>query len=385
MNKKKIVIDARPLQHSPHRGLGRYTSNLLDNLLTLGQNNDFQLYFDPNFSIDPQFKRFTEAPHTFGVKQPFFMKNDSILYYRYWLKKQFSKLNYDLIHFTAQIHLPPTLPKNSIITVHDLINFALKNMFYKINFAYQADVKYTRNMLNGAQKIIAISENTKKDIINILGIDEQKIKVIHQGIEEHFSNEYSKEETAAVLNKYKIKQDYLLYYGGCESRKNVSRLIEVFSQLAKEFIHLKLVIITNLNDPPTHKIQEEVKELAIENKVSIIGQVYDKVLKILLKNAKLFIMPSLYEGFGLPPLEANACGTPVISSNASSLPEVLGDAALFFDPLDKKQMYDQIKLGLTNDHLRRELITRGIKNAQRFSWKKCAEKTVALYENCYNI
>lgn len=373
----KIVLDGRPIQHSAARGLGRYTVNLLNNLLAIDHNNSYELFYDP-FAPTPG--TFAGVPSRLGIKPPFFIGPGSLLYNRYWLKKQLSLLKYDLFHFTCQIHLPPTLPSNSLVTVHDLLNLALKDLFYKFELAYQADLRYTRRQLQGAKKIIAVSENTKKDLIDLLGLEEEKITVIHEGIDENFLSSYPANEMRSVLDNYGLKEEYLIYFGGAEGRKNLLRLVEVFAELAKEFGKLILLLILDINDPPVAKIREKIADLALTGRVLIIGRVPDRELAILLKGAKLFVMPSLYEGFGLPPLEAQACRVPVASSPAASLKEILGEAALFFDPLDKKAMYNSLRALLTNSSLRNELIAKGIKNAGRFSWKSCAEKTLTLYD-----
>lgn len=374
----KIEIDARPLQHSAFRGIGRYAENLIENIISLDNSNSYELYFDPNYGIDGHYKKFLSMAHVFGEKQPAFLDYKSVFYYRYWMKRQLRQLNYDLIHFPSQIHLPPILPKNSIITVLDVINLALKEMFYKFGIAHWADVLYMRKMFNSAKKIITISEHSKKDLIDIVGIMEQKIEVIYLGIDAIFSKEYDKNKIDAVIRKFNISGEYLLYYGGSEERKNVARLIETFSELSKEFPELKLVLVLNLNDPPAKRL----KELANNSNIIFIQSLLDEELVAVLKGAKAFVFPSLYEGFGFPPVEANAAGVPVASSPNSSLKEALNDAAIFFDPCDKNDMYRSIKELLTNNNLRNILIENGKKNAKRFSWKKCAEETLKLYEKC---
>jgi len=381
----KIEIDARPIQHSAFRGLGRYTSNLIENILALDKSNEYELYFDPNFAIDPFYQNLKDAPHVFGEKQPSFLDHKSVFYFRYWMKRQLSKLNYDLIHFTSQIHLPPTLPKNSIITVHDIINLALKDMFYKNNnIAHYADVRYTRNMLKTAKKIITDTEYTKNDLINILGLKEETIKVIHLGIDNHFFKEYTQEQINRTLIKYNINYDYILYYGGSEGRKNVSALISAFSEIVKAGLNIKLLIIIDINNPVGIKLIGDAKKLGLDKHIVFKNQIKDEELVMILKNARLFAMPSLYEGFGFPPLEANACGTPVASSYASSLKEVLADAAVYFDPKNINEMAKSIINILNNPDLSAGLKAKGLINAKRFSWRKCAQETVELYMDILN-
>lgn len=379
MDKKQIIIDSRAIQHSPSRGLGVYTASLVNSILENDPASAYTLYFDPNLKIEDSYQPILQARHVFGKKQPFFIPFHSLPYYRYWLKHQLSILKYDLLHFPSQIHLPPTLPKNSIVTVHDLINLALKSTFYNNELAYYADVRYTRKQLNSAIKLIADSENTKKDIIKILGIKAEKISVVYAAIKDIFYKP-NNPNSALVLSQYGISGKYALYYGGSESRKNLSRLIDAFALFAVEFTDFNLVLVLNLSDPPAMAIKKKVDLMRFGDRVKIINQVSDEDLVVILKNAYFLAMPSLYEGFGLPPIEANACNVPVASSNIAVLKEILNnDAAIFFNPLDIKNIYQSMKELIINYELRQKLIENGKRNAQRFSWKKCAQQTINIY------
>jgi glycosyltransferase involved in cell wall biosynthesis len=375
----KIIIDSRGMQHSPFRGLGEYSYHLIKNLLSIDKENNYELYFDPNLPVEGHYRYLLEKRHVFGSKQPFYLPFHGTFYYRFWLKRQLAKLNYDLIHFASQIHLPPVLPKNSIVTVHDLIHLALKDSYYKHDFAYKADVAYMSKILNSSRLLITDSLNTKNDILNILNINECKVKVVYLGIDEAFFKPISTEEIKKIIAKHALPDKYIFYYGGCESRKNISALINAFSLLVKELPDIKLVIATNPDDPPSREILKKALSLGLSQNMFMLPSLPNNELIAVLKNAQAMVMPSLYEGFGLPPLEANACGTPVASSPASSLKEVLGDAALFFNPMEVLDMKEKIKTILLDNTLRQSLIVKGLKNAARFSWKRCAEQTLELY------
>ena len=274
----------------------------------------------------------------------------------------YSKQN--ITHCTTPLPFFLRKPKgNLIVTVHDIIPILypqyhpLKRALY---FKY-----FLKPLLKKADKIISVSEATKKDLVGKLNIEERKIKVIHLGVSEKFKPT----EDISVLKKYGINKNYIFFLGTIEPRKNVQRLIEAYNKLECED---KLVIAGGKG------WGEEVTS----NNENIVFTSYvdEKDLPALYSHATLFVYPSLYEGFGLPVLEAMACGTPVITSNISSLQEVSGNAAVLCDPMNVEDIKDKIRLVLDDNQLQESLRVKGLERATKFNWEKCARETEKVYE-----
>lgn len=237
-----------------------------------------------------------------------------------------------------------------------------------------------RYSIKKAKKIITISNSSKNDIIKTYGVKANKIAVIYPGIRKISVNE-------RVLNmnelnkKFGIEGDYILFVGTLQPRKNISKLIEAFSKLKKQ--NLKLVIVGKkgwlyediLNAPAKFGISEKVKFLDFVN---------DEDLPSLYKNALCFVLPSLYEGFGLPVLEAMQYGCPVLTSNVSSLPEAGGDGAIYFDPQNADDIAQKIEEVISNKNLREEMVKKGYNQVKKFSWKKTAKETLKVLEEVTN-
>ena len=281
---------------------------------------------------------------------------------------------YNLYHFTNQWtsmymkHLDKS--KKTIVTIHDLVPFTnvVKNSFR--NIVFRRIIRYSRN----ADKIIAISENTKKDIIKYLGIKENKIHVVYNGISHDVfypRNKNSIRKKLGVNNKLII-----LHVTVDEPRKNIPVIIGAFDKLRRHYNNLLFVRI-GYNTQGTLDL---INKLGLRDHVKLFSFVDEKVLADWYNAADVFVFPSSYEGFGLPPIEAMASGCPVVSSNATSLAEVLGDAALLVNPTSVDDLYAKVKNVLDDKKLRDSLVKKGLKNAQRFTWKKCAQGTWNVYE-----
>ena len=237
--------------------------------------------------------------------------------------------------------------------------------------------------IKSADKIISISHHTKQDLIKYFKITEDKIKVIHLAANENYKP-LNEKEIINIKQKYNLNYSFILYVGTLEPRKNIPTLLKALYKLKKQGIKHKLVI-TGKKGWKYKSIFETIDKLNLQKDVIFTGYVPDEDLPALYNAADLFVYPSLYEGFGLPPLEAMACGTPVITSNTSSLPEVVGDAGIMVNPYDVDELANKIYEVLTNDGLREELSKKGLERAKLFSWKKCAEEHLKVYEEVYNM
>jgi glycosyltransferase involved in cell wall biosynthesis len=233
-----------------------------------------------------------------------------------------------------------------------------------------------------ADAIIVISEHTKQDVMKLLGVPEGKIHVVLCAAAARFRPLPSM-ELNRVLSKYNLEAgEYLLCVGNVEPRKNLVRLVESYDLLRRSVGRLHPMVIAGGQGWHNSLIYKKVEELGLQQAVKFLGYVPDDDLPPLLNGALLFVYPSLYEGFGLPPLEAMACGTPVVASNNSSLPEVVGDAALTVDPHDVEGIAKAMEQ-LLNEELRNEMRTRGLARAKLFSWERTARETLKVYEEVY--
>ena len=257
----------------------------------------------------------------------------------------------------------PLFYKNQIVTIHDLAFLRYPNWFSKKFYIYYRFL--IPKIVKNGKKIITVSNFSKKEIISLLGIDEKKIEIIYNGISSNFN-----------YNPKIYKKNYILAVSSLDPRKNFKNLILSFGKINLK--NYKLVIVGSENKVFSNT---EIKNLMkkIQN-VEFTGYVSDKKLVKLYQEAKIFVYPSLYEGFGIPPLEAMASGTPVISSNVASLPEVCGDAAYYVNPYDVNDIAKGIETVLKDKKLQKELIQKGLERIKLYNWEKSANKLIKIIE-----
>jgi len=387
----RIGIDAR-FYGPTGKGLGRYTQEIVDNVIKIaGTSSDsgleFVVFLSPanfdEFTADnPEVKKVKVFCSWYSWQEQIFMP------FFLWREKL------DLIHF-PHFNVPILTPMKFVVTIHDLILthfptirattksrwlYSLKNLAYRL-------VIFTA--LHRAKKIIAVSEFTKNDIIKKFRINPDKIVVTYEGVANLSKGRdtlfVSKLNNQEVLSQYRIPNNYLLYVGNAYPHKNLEALLRVFSKIRSDYPELRLVLVGK-SDYFYERIKAEAKSLNIwqkENSNSPVifpGYVPDAQLEILYAEARAYIFPTLYEGFGLPPLEAMANGCPVISSNCSSLPEILGPAALYFSPNKEAEMISQIKFLINNQEKKEELRILGRQQIKKYNWWECANKTLDIYK-----
>ncbi len=361
----KIGIDARTLKIKG--GSEVYARNLINKL----DNKKFIL-----FGID-KYKNFK----CLDTK----IKSDSIfrlIYENFGLIKLIKKEEIGLFHgLKGSIPLRGKFKK--IITILDVSPKIYPNYF---NFKDMIYWKFILPLsLRRCDMIISISENTGEDITKYFNISRNKIRSIPLGFDQDLfyvknkKDSIKKIKTFMIKNKLDIRNNKIvLNINTIQPRKNISNLIRAFNVLAKKHHEYVLIIIGKKG----WKYQEIVKtfqESNFKDRIYLLDFVPDKLLPEFYNSAELFVYPSLYEGFGLPPLEAMACGCPVITSNTSSLPEVVGDAGIMIDPNNVEELEKQIKRVLTNEKLRKEMIKKGLEQSKKFSWEKCAKETLKVY------
>jgi glycosyltransferase involved in cell wall biosynthesis len=287
----------------------------------------------------------------------------------------------DLLH--VQYTAPPFCPVPVIATIHDLAFEHLPQTFTRRG---SLQMKLTvRSTAKKAARIATVSEYSRQDLLRTYKLPPEKVVVTYNGVESRFTFQpNSADEAERIRRRFGIDRDYILAVGSLQPRKNLVRLIRVYARLRAEqekFKH-QLVIVGRqlwLAD----EIFDEVKKQPWAEDVILTGYVADEDLPALYRAAAAFVYPSIFEGFGLPPLEAMACGTPVITSNTSSLPEVVGDAAVLIDPYDEQKLANAL-LRIVNDELLRvRLRKQGIEQVKKFTWRAAAEKTLQLYREGY--
>lgn len=357
--------------NEPFAGIGSYTYNLIKELNKLDTDEDIL------FLINYQ-------NNTFFINDKIIINNPfpvlkTYAWYPYLVRKLRS-YKLDAIHNPTQIPTFFKVKQKYILTLHDITPFIFSEehrfgrpLIYKIFFP---------RTLKTADKIIADSNSTKKDLINYFNVPEEKIRVILLAADEKFKP-LNKEEINEVKQKYYLNFPFILYVGTLEPRKNTPSLIRAFYKIKKKNPQHKLVI-TGKKGWKYKEIFETIDKLNLQKDVVFTGYVSDEDLPALYNAADLFVYPSLYEGFGLPPLEAMACGCPVITSNTSSLPEVVGDAGIMINPHDVNGLAKAMYEVLTNESLGEDKIKKGLERAKMFSWEKCARETLKVYEEVYN-
>ncbi len=361
-------------------GIGRYTRQLVHALAELDTRNEYILLMagagiqKTELSLKAVAGR--ANMHTVGL--PVSDRTLAILWHRLrlplWAELFSGRL--DIFH-SPDFALPPVRRARTILTVHDLSFMRVPQCADASLRSYLLQV--VPASVRRADVVLADSQCTRADVIELLGVDPGRIEVIYAGVESRFQRVRDAQVLNAMRDRYHLPARFALGLGTLQPRKNFERLIEAYAQIRPEAgEEFKLVIAGGMGWM-YEGIFERVADLGLQDAVCFPGYVADEDLPALYTLADLFVFPSLYEGFGLPPLEAMACETPVVTSNVSSLPEVVGDAGLTVDPLDVVALAEAMQRVLDDAALREELVQRGVAQARRFTWARAAEKLLAVY------
>jgi len=365
---KRIGIDAR--FYGPiGKGLGRYTQKIVDNIIKLDSINEYVVFLRrenfQSFNTDnPKVKKVLADIKWYGWAE-------QILFPFYIWRE-----NLDIMHF-PHFNVPVLCPVKFVVTIHDLILIkfptqratTLGPVIYKIkNFFYKIVISLA---VRRAKKVLTVSEYTKKDIIKQFKINSDRILVTYEGV----ANLGLPPDKGGVRG---VIEPYLLYVGNAYPHKNLEGLIRVFAKINLPGVNGKLrLVLVGKEDYFYSRLKQFAKNISSE--VIFPGYVSDADLKNLYQSALAYVFPSFYEGFGLPPLEAMAHGLPVVSSDKTCLPEILGSAAVYFNPENEAEMKEKIELVIKDGNLRRELIKRGYEQIKKYSWSGCARKTLEVY------
>ncbi|MDD3532254.1 MAG: glycosyltransferase family 1 protein [Candidatus Shapirobacteria bacterium] len=393
--KKTIGIDAR-MQGAKHAGIGRYTANLIDHLSNLKEFNRF------NWVLFVRKEDYQTVKKDYGKKFTCLEAD----FPHYSLTEQFLfpltlyRSGCDLVHF-PHFNVPVFYLKPFTVTIHDLIKHqsrgpqttTRKPALYKIKFFFYQLV--VSQAVKRAVKVFVPSRFVKNQIVDQYQINKKKVTVTYEGIDKKFlissppacpsgkrtervGSQFSNKEKEKIIKKYQIKKPYLLYVGSVYPHKNINRLIEAVKIAKEKLPALSLVIVCSRN-VFWQRLKKTIHSIKADKFVHLTGFVPDEDLALLYREATSFVFPSLMEGFGLPPLEAMASSCPVISSNAACLPEIYGQAALFFNPLNLGDMAEKIISMAGSRKLQNQYRIRGQKKVKEYSWEKMAKKTLEEY------
>lgn len=370
----KIAIDIRRMTEF---GVGTYIRNVVRALGRLDHENTYFLFGPPS-----KIEEIEGLPANFSPV-PLTKPERSVQGYNEF-RTTLKKLDCDLAHIPNLFSVPRALPCPYVMTVHDLLeHMAWANT--QNGFWRSMHFQLTRRVLRGAARIFAVSNSTKTDVENFFEIPSDRIDVVYNAIDERFLRGHaSPADRDLIVQRYQVTYPFLLYAGRVSPHKNAVRMIEAFSALKcgleRDGIYpdLKLIIIgDDLSGNPD--LRRTVVRSGVQNDVRFLGFIPIEVLRIFYDEAKIFVFPSLYEGFGMPPLEAMAHGTPVVTSNVSSLPEVVGSAAVMVNPENVFEIMRAMHRVLSDQSLRARMKERGYQQVAKFSWDTSVRRILEIY------
>jgi glycosyltransferase involved in cell wall biosynthesis len=379
----KVAFDIQPLLEDEKTGVGHCEAGFIQNMVSRHPETVFTLeyfsfkkknikkknvavYIAPNVEI-------SNCGKIPGALYRFFSAMFPLPY------KWFFKTGVDVTHFFNAI-VPPFVEGRKVVTIHDMV---IRRFPQTMNSRTRILLGLSlHKTIRRADIIVTDSEFSKKEILKYYNCPINKIKVVYPGIDlKTYHTGINPEEIRCACDKYHIKGQYILYLGTLEPRKNIERLIEAYAQMRDRRTKPPMLVIAGKKGWRFDGIFHRIKDLGLQDRVIFTGYVSDRDKPGLLAGARLFCFPSLYEGFGLPPLEAMACGTPALVSGTASLPEIVGDAALLVDPYSVKSIAQAMEQLCYNTASWKDLREKGLRQVRRFDLEKSSESLYSLYEN----
>ena len=372
----RIAIDATIIRKEI-TGTGFYITNLINGLIKIDNLNNYYIFGDEQYLR----KYIKIDKDNFKVVHKRFKNRIIRVLWEYFIFPfELKKLKIDILHSPNYITPLLKFGFKIILTIHDL-TFLLFPEKYTTTKRWLFG-KMIPISIKKSDKIVAVSKNTKKDILKFFSIPDDKILVTYESYPEYYNFSIDKAGAKDIFKKYGIEKNFILYVGMIEPRKNIIFLLKAFVELDKD-LELDLVIVGKKGwyFKEIEKYMKNTINLRLKNKIIFTGYIPEHELKYFYRLALMFVYPTLYEGFGLPPLQAMACGTPVITSNISSLPEVVGDAAIKINPDDLGELKNSIKWLYKNEEKRDELIKKGLENVKKFSLENAALNVLSVYNS----
>ena len=378
----RIAFDAQPLIDSQKTGVGYCEAGLVREMLKRYPQHQYQMKFfcfrhsgekkqrlEPFLALGSSLRPCAFMPGSLYRMLSAFLP----IPYRWFLGK-----NPGITHFFNFI-VPPGVGGKKICTVHDMAYRAFSDTVrWKTRVMLDLSLKAS---CRRADRIITVSRFSKEELVRYLKIPEDKIQVVPNGVDlSVFHPDYPQEEIRRVRQKYRLPEQYFLYLGTLEPRKNLPRLMEAYSRLRQRLENAPALVLAGRKGWMYDSIFETVKKLNLEEQGLFTDYVPEEEGPYLLGGALAFVFPSLYEGFGMPPLEAMACGTPVLTSNTSALPEVVGEGGILADPFSVEELAEGLYRLAVQEALRQELAVKGREQARKYTWEKAAEKLYGIYE-----
>jgi len=363
--------------NKPHKtGVEWYSYHLIEELKKIDKENHYFLYTDK-----PLQGALAKCPENF---------QECLLSWplpRFWTLGRLSlemlcgKYKPDVL-FVAAHTLPLIVPKKAVVTIHDIGFEHFPELYpWADKLYHRFAIKVIKRL---ASKIITVSNYSKKDIVDFYRISPEKVAAVYNGYDTAKYRVMSPDKT--ILGKYGIKDEFVLFIGRLEEKKNTPRLIEAWGEFKKKYPEDKhQLVLVGKPGFGFNRVEENIQKYNLASDVVFTGWLGDDELPQLLNLAKVFIFPSLFEGFGIPVVESMACGCPVICSNTTSLPEAAGSAALMFDPLKTAENVSRLEQVLFNETVQESLREKGLKQAQNFSWNRCAQETLKILTDVNNI
>lgn len=372
----KISIDARGINLYNGTGIGTYTENLVIELLNIDKQNEYSLFW-----TGTDYERFKKD----NSKIIFTSKKHGGFYENYYFPNFINNNNIDIHHIPQNgIGLCDNYKNNCIVTIHDLIPYILPDTTGRRYL--ERFLKNMPSIIDTAKGILTVSEYSKKDILKFFNhIPEEKVFVTPLAANSNFKpldKNYCKNY---VKEKFNLNTPYILYIGGFSVRKNAKELILAFDKIFKDLKEPHTLLLAGSLKDEGMKLAQMVENLPNKNNIIFTGFIEDSLLPVLYNGAEAFVYPSFYEGFGLPPLEAMSCMTPVITSNVTSIPEVAGDACILIDPSRRQDLEESLVNLLNNNSLKETLSKKGYERSLKFSWRETAIKTLSAYEKIYQL
>jgi glycosyltransferase involved in cell wall biosynthesis len=357
-------------------GVTRYITELIHALPTASPDDRFTLLANPG--VPPSL--LCKAPNVRRqiTRFPIVGTKTRILWEQAAMPFEGFGRGFDVVHYTdrSMPWLPTGIP--SVSTIQDLSYASFPGTYTRGKVVYNEIT--SRIVAARADRIIASSQSTKRDVIRCLGVDEEKIRVVHLAASKVFRPIRSPEALQAASTRLGLPDKVVLAVGSLNPRKNLVTLIQAYARLRQQAGVPHKLVLVGPREWKSEPLYQTVKELGIQSEVRLLGWIQDQDLACVYNLAELFVFPSLHEGFGIPPLEAMACGTPVVCSNSASLPEVVGDAAIAVAPTDVEGLAAAMARVLAEPELARQLRGRGLERARLFSWEKTARETIHVYE-----